>query len=112
MWLATYWFITLCLVLGEFSIVGKGSFEAGSVLLLSCIIPTFTGHASLSRENVVYTICTPDACDTNPMVNYTFASNTSGIFVSIDPLTMTENGTKWHCNHNFDNTFYTVFVRK
>ncbi|XP_071149706.1 uncharacterized protein [Mytilus edulis] len=93
---------------GELSIVGKGSFEAGSALLLSCIIPTFTGFALWYRDNVLYAYCTPDTCDTDkPMVN----SNTSGIFVLIDPLTMTENGTEWGCSHNFYNTFYTVFVQ-
>ncbi|XP_076088912.1 uncharacterized protein LOC143059316 [Mytilus galloprovincialis] len=98
---------------GEYSIFGKGSFEAGSALLLSCIIPTFTGHALWYRDNVLYAYCTPDTCDTySTMVNYTFASNTSGIFATIDPLSMTENGTEWNCNHNVFNTVYTVFLRK
>ncbi|XP_063411155.1 uncharacterized protein LOC134694090 [Mytilus trossulus] len=97
---------------GEISIIGQGSHEAGSALILSCIIPHFTGSAQWGRENNIYTTCFhAGICSPAHTENYTFESNTSGIFVTIKTLSMADNGTIWMCNTLDYTISYTVIVQ-
>ncbi|CAG2252238.1 unnamed protein product [Mytilus edulis] len=93
------------------SIIVQGPLEVDSTLILSCIIPNFTGAAAWSKENIAETTCFNDFCIPSRHQNYTFSRNTSDIFVTIDPLSISENGTTWTCYHGEDSTSYTVFVQ-
>lgn len=76
-------------------------------------MPDFTGTAQWSRDINIYTTClNAGLCSVLHTENYTFGSNASGIFVTINPLSMVDNGSIWMCNNQVYTTSYTVIVRK